>query len=156
MALKVARLVNLFLTGLLTGNEFGSWVTVHRALGDLPPKEHVQAEQAMTRRYGRVMPVFMTTAIASFLPVLVLNRDRASASFRFSLGGLLCYAAMLAVTLTRNVPINQRLLELPADETSAAEFQDLRAEWDRLHTARNLLNFGGLTLTILATLWRSR
>ena len=31
MALKAARFANLFLTGALTGNEFGSWIGLHPA-----------------------------------------------------------------------------------------------------------------------------
>lgn len=146
MALEAARFANL----VLAGNEFGSKVIVHPALGDLLPQSHLQAEQAVTRRYGKVMPVFMTATLASFLPVLALERRRASPSFRFSAGGMACYAAMLAVTLSRNVPINNRLLELtPAAQD---EFRELRARWDRLHTARNLLNLAGLTCTIISAL----
>jgi uncharacterized membrane protein len=152
MGLKVARFVNLVLAGMLTGNELGSWVTVHPALGDLPPQAHMQGEQAVTRRYGRIMPVFMTATIASFFPVLALTRDRESSSFRFSFAGMLCYVTMLAVTLTGNVPINRRLLELLPDSTPREEFLELRARWDRLHTARNLLNMVGFALSVLGAL----
>ncbi len=154
MALKAARFMNLVLVGMLTGNEFGSWVTVHPALSDLSPEHHVQAEQAVTRRYGKVMPLFMTSTLASFLPVLALERRRASPPFLLSAGGMGCYAAMLAVTLSRNVPINNRLLEL--SPTSHDEMLELRARWDRLHTARNLLNLAGLACTSLSALTSSR
>jgi uncharacterized membrane protein len=152
MGLKVARFVNLVLAGMLTGNEFGSWVTVHPALSGLPPQAHMQGEQAVTRRYGRIMPVFMTATIASFFPVLALARDRGSWPLRFSFAGMLCYVAMLAITLTRNVPINRRLLALLPDSTSREEFLELRARWDRLHTARNLLNMAGFALAVLGAL----
>jgi uncharacterized membrane protein len=156
MSLQVSRFVNLVLTGMLTGNEFGSWVTVHPALGSLPPQAHLQGEQAVTRRYGRIMPVFMTATIASFLPVLALTRDRGSSSFLFSFAGMLCYVTMLAVTLTRNVPINRRLLDLLPATTPREEFLELRVRWDRLHTARNLLNMAGFALSVLGALSRSR
>lgn len=156
MGLTVGRLVNLVLTGMLTGNEFGSWVAVHPALSSLPPHAHLQAEQAVTRRYGRIMPVFMTATVASFVPVLAFTRERGSSSFLFSFAGMLCYVAMLAVTLTRNVPINRRLLELSPDTTPREEFLELRARWGRLHTARNLLNIAGLALAVLGALSRSR
>ena len=125
-------------------------MTAHPALYELAPEEHLRAEQAMTRRYGRVMPAFMTTTLASFLPVAALERDRRSARARLHFAGLGCYAAMLSVTLTRNLPINARLLELePADQE---EFGALRARWDRLHTARNALNVAGLACTTLSAL----
>lgn len=154
MALKIARFVNLILVGMLTGNEFGSWITVHPALDGLPPSAHVRAEQAVTQRYGRIMPFFMSITIASFLPVLALIRDRRSMSFRLSVVGMLCYVAMLAITLTSNVPINQQLLALAPDTTPRDEFLALRTRWSRLHTARNLLNITGLSLAVLGTLAR--
>ncbi len=49
MALKAAQFVNLLLTGVLTGNEFGSWAGLHPALRELPHQAHVRSEQAITR-----------------------------------------------------------------------------------------------------------
>ncbi len=152
MTLKTARLANLLLAGMLTGNEFGSRVIAHPALSDLPPRAHVHAEQLLTRRYGSIMPVFMTATLASFLPVIALEPERASRRSLLTAAGLGCYGAMLAVTLTRNVPLNNRLLELTPQDTPDEEFLELRRRWDRLHTVRNLLNVTGLTCTALAAL----
>jgi len=154
MAHTIARVLNLVLAGMLTGNEFGSRATVHPALRDLPPAAHVQAERALTARYGRIMPAFMSATIASFVPVLALDRDRRAAPFRLTLVGLLCYAAMLGVTLTGNVPINGRLLALDPETTRREEFLALTDRWTRLHTLRNVLNVTGLTLTALGAVRR--
>ncbi len=152
MALRIARLINLILAGMLTGHEFASLVGVYPALAKLPPLAGLRAEQEIYRRYGRIMPSYMQAMIASFLPVLALQRDRTSPAFRFALAGAACFAAMLAVTATRNLPINSRIVEMPAEEASVAEFRALRARWDRLHAARNLLNVTGLVLTCLGAL----
>ena len=156
MALKAARFANLFLVGVLTGNEFGSWAALHPALRELPHQAHVRSEQAVTRRFGKIMPALMTGALVSFVPVLSLVSDRRSSSFLFSLAGMLCYATMLAITLTSNVPINRRTLELDPDTTPREEFLELRARWDRLHTARNVLNLAGFGLAILGVLTSSQ
>ncbi len=156
MALKAAQVVNLLLTGVLTGNEFGSWAALHPALRELPHRAHVRSEQAVTRRYGKIMPALMTGALVSFVPVLSLVSDRRSSSFLFGLAGMVCYATMLAITLTGNVPINRRTLELDPDTTSREEFLELRARWDRLHTARNVLNLAGFGLAILGVLTSSQ
>ena len=152
MPLKAARFINLLLTGVLTGNEFGSWAGLHPALYELPQQVHVRSEQAVTRRYGKMMPALMTGALVSFVPVLSLSSDRRSLSFLFGLAGMLCYATMLAITITGNIPINRRTLELDPDTASREEFLELRARWDRLHTARNVLNLTGFGLTILGVL----
>jgi uncharacterized membrane protein len=122
MALKIARLVHLILAGMLTGNEFGSWAAIHPALSTLPARAHIEAEQAIYRRYGAIMPLFMASTIVSAIPVLSLTPDRRSAAFRFTFAGMACFAAMLLVTLTGNVPINRRLLELPPQEAHYEEF----------------------------------
>ena len=147
-----ARLLNVVAAGLLTGNELGSKLTAHPALSDLRPQAHIEAEQVLTRRYGRVMPAFMTGTLASFLPVLALEPRRDSRRSLLTLAGMACYVAMLAVTLTRNLPINARLLELDPQTAPYDEFQELRAQWERLHTARNALNVAGLTLTALGAI----
>ena len=157
MLLKTARLANLILAGVLTGNEFGSRVIAHPALNDLAAEAHLHAEQALTRRYGQIMPVLMTATLASYLPVIALEPERTAPRSLLTAAGLACYAAMLAVTLTRNVPLNHRLLEMTAQNSTAQnstadEFHELRARWDRLHTVRNLLNLSGLTGTALAAL----
>ena len=156
MALKAAQFVNLFITGVLTGNEFGSWAALHPALRELPHQAHVRSEQAVTRRYGKMMPALMTGALVSFVPFLSLVSDRRSLSFLFDLAGMLCYATMLMITLAGNIPINRSTLELDPDKTSREEFLELRARWDRLHRVRNVMNLTGFGLAILGVLTSSQ
>ncbi len=142
------RFVNLLLAGMLAGNEFGTLAGVHPALDRLNAAENIRAEQEITRRYGRLMPFWMGAVIVSCLPTLAVSRGR---SFGSTLAGTLCFAAMLAVTLTRNVPINERILALSA-QTDAEEFTRLRADWDLLHTVRVSLDVAGLAFLILGSL----
>ncbi len=153
--LRVARLANLMLVGMLTGHEFAGFIAIYPALGKLPPMARLQAEQEIYRRYGKIMPFYMSSTIASFLPALALIRNRRSPAFRFTLAGMTSFAAMLTVTLTRNLPINKRIEELPAEEASFEEFRELRERWDRLHAVRNLLNVSGLVLSCLGALSRA-
>ena len=98
------------------------------------------------------MPAFMSSTLASGALATLATRDDDRAAL--ALRGASCgsYAAMLAITLTRNVPLNQRLLELEDTPEGHAEMADIRARWDRLHTARNVLNLSGLALAIAAAL----
>ncbi len=150
MTLKAARFVNLFLTGVLTGNEFSGLVGFHPVLYRLPTDAHASAEQEITARFGKIMPPFMTATILSFAPVLSLTRDRRS--FRFTLAGMLCYLAMLAVTFAGNMPANRLTLELDPKTASRDEFLALRRRWDAFHATRNVLNATGLIFAILGTL----
>src|SRR4028119_2121060 len=138
MLLKTVRSVNLLLAGTLTGNELGTWAAVHPAVEELSPAERLRAEQALTRRFGAIMPAWMGAALASSAAAPLLSRG--SAGFRSPLFGALCFAAMLASTRLGNVPINDRTLELTEDDLE--EFGRLRDRRGRLHPPRG----GGATV----------
>jgi hypothetical protein len=147
---RAARTCNLFLAGVLTGNEFGGFVGFHPALYRLPTEAHASAEQEITARFGKIMPPFMIAAIVSFVPALTLTRD--GRSFRLTLAGMLCYVAMLAVTFAGNMPANRRTLDLDPKIVPKDVFLALRRRWDGFHALRNLLNAVGLLFTILGAL----
>ena len=152
MVLKATRFINLLLTGVLTGNEFGGFVGFHPALYALPTEAHARAERAITGRFGKVMPPFMTAAILFFVPVLSLAEDRRSPSYFFTLAGMLSYASMLAVTFAGNMPVNRRMIEMDPGTVSGEELVGLRRRWDRFHAVRNVLNFLGFTSALLGAL----
>ena len=151
MTVKAARFVNLVLAGVLTGNEFAGWVGTHPALRTLPLTAHVQAEQAVTRRFGAIMPFLMTATIGSCVPVLSLTRDKRSAAYRCTLVAMLCYVSMLGVTFAGNMPINRRTLQLTS-EVEPSRWLALRARWDRWHALRNALNVAGFGLLVAGAL----
>ncbi len=144
-------MANVCLAGLLTGNEWGGWVAVHPALDKLPDSPRLQAEQAVYRRYGRIMPFLMTSTVASGIAAASV-RDGASLEGRLTRAGTGCYTAMLAITLLGNVPLNKELVALQDDPAGRARLTELRDKWDRLHTGRNVLNLAGLGLTVAAAL----
>lgn len=154
MTARVARLCNLFLTGALTGNEFGGFVGFHPALYRLPTEAHASAEREITARFGKIMPPFMIASILSFVPALSLARDRRS--FRFTLTGMICYVAMLAVTFAGNMPANRRTLDLNPRTVPREEFLALRRRWDGFHAVRNFLNATGFVFAILGALSEAR
>jgi len=146
---KGVRFVNLVAAGLLAGNEVGTWAAVHPALTRLGGVEHLRAEQALTRRFGAIMPFWMGSAVASCAAALAVSRD--SAGFRCLVAGTACFAAMLASTRLGNVPINNRVLELSPEE-DLREFAELRRRWNRLHTLRAALTLGGLGFLVAGAL----
>src|SRR5688500_7090136 len=132
---KVVRLVNLVLAGMLTGNEFGTFAGVYPALDRISPMARLEALQGVYRRMGGFMPPYMISTLVSYLPVLALQRRPGSAAFRFTLAGFLCSVAMIVITRRGNLPINARIEELPTEEASLEEFGELRERWTRLHAA---------------------
>src|SRR5829696_748458 len=115
MISKAVRFVNLVLAGLLAGNEFGTKMALHPALEELSTPERIRAEQAVTRRYGAILPLWMSSTVASCVAALALSRG--SRGFLPTLAGTACFAAMLLSTLLGNVPINKRTLEIDPTRT---------------------------------------
>ena len=103
--------------GDVDGQEFSGFVAIYPALGRISPLPlaRLEAEQEIYRRLGGIMPYYMGSSIASFLPVLALQRRPRSSAFRFTLAGLACFVAMGVITRTGNLPINARIEELPAE-----------------------------------------
>ena len=148
MLRRTIRPANLLLAGMLAGNELGTWAAVHPALEELSPPERLRAEQALTRRFGAIMPAWMGSALFSCLAAALLARG--SAGFRRTLLGALCFAAMLASTRLGNVPINARTLELTEDDVE--EFERIRERWGRLHTLRVALTTAGFAALVSGAL----
>ena len=146
---SVVRFANLVLAGTLTGNELGTLAAVHPALGELGPAERVRAEQELTRRFGKIMPFWMGSAVVSSVLAVLVSRGKPR--FRSTLLGAACFAAMLASTRIGNVPINDRVLEMDP-ERDQQEFARLRERWDRLHALRVALNVVGLAFLISGAL----
>jgi hypothetical protein len=146
---KVLRFVNLVLAGTLAGNEFGTLAAVHPALEELGPAARIRAEQAVTRRFGSIMPFWMGSTVAS--SVLAALSSRGGSGFGRTLLGTLCFVAMLASTRIGNVPINVRVIEIDPGRDQE-EFAELRRRWDRLHALRVTLNAVGLALLVSGAL----
>jgi uncharacterized membrane protein len=153
---KVVRLVNLVLAGMLTGNEFATLAAIYPALDRITPMARLEALQGVYRRMSTIMPYYMLSTLFSFLPALILQRRPGSPAFRFTLAGMACYFGMVMITRRGNLPINDRIEEMPTEEASLEEFGELRERWTRLHAARNVLNFAGFIFTALGALSETR
>jgi hypothetical protein len=141
-----APAVAVGLAGLLTGNELGTLAAVHPAVARLPMPALLLAEQELTSRYRVLMPPLMTTTVTACLAAAGMS----TGPRRRLLGAAAAsYAAMLAVTLTGNVPLNAATLGLPATAT-ADQVRGLRQRWDRLHRRRVALDLIGLGLAAVA------
>jgi len=81
-ALNVARFVNLLIVALFVGNEVGSRLVIHPSLNSLSFEADLEAEQALSRNFGRIMPVVMVATIASTVVGTLLARRGRSRLFR--------------------------------------------------------------------------
>ncbi len=147
--MEAAPFVAVLLAGLLAGSELTSWGIVHPALWKLDHREQVRAERLMYRRFASVDPFLMTaTIIACFVAAGTLGGDEST----LALAAGACFAAMLAITLVGNMPINLRVFRWDEEQGDPEEWRRLRRRWDRLHSARIVLDVAGFVLVTLAAL----
>jgi len=139
--------VGVLLAGLLAGNELATLIAFHPALRRIPLRAQVEAEQALTRRLGAIMPVYMTAALlAAVAAAVVLIGDD---GFGFALAAALALGAMLALTLTRNVPLNQLTIAFPPNGDEHA-WEAIRRPWERLHALRVVLDLAAFACLVAA------
>jgi hypothetical protein len=144
------RYASLVLAGLLTGSELTSRLIVHPALWQLPHEAQVMAEKLIYRRFASIDPFLMTaTVIACFATAAAEHGD--AATLTFAAGG--CFAAMLAITLVLNMPINLAVFRWDEQHGDPERWRRLRRRWDRIHTARIILDSSGFALIAAAVIW---
>ena len=137
------------LSGVLTGSELTSWGIIHPTLWKLEHSEQVRAEKLVYKRFGSIDP-FLMTATTSACFVAASGRQGRSRALALGAGG--CYAAMLAITLGGNMPINLRVFRWDEDRGDPMEWRRLRRRWDRFHNVRIPLDAAGFVLITLAAL----
>jgi uncharacterized membrane protein len=144
--------LNIVVAGILAGNEFGTWAVVHRQLATLPTPQHVAAEQALNRRYEKVMPALMLAVLGTGIAAArAAPGGIGSAAGNLALLGTACITAMLAITLAGNVPIN-RATDHAALDIDPSRWAAMRTRWNRLHDARIILDVAAFTLFVCAGL----
>jgi hypothetical protein len=147
--MDAASLIAVLLAGLLAGSELTSWGVVHPILWKLDHAAQVRAEKLAYRRFASIDPFLMTaTVTACFVTAKTL--DGGSATLALAAGG--CFAAMLAITLIGNMPLNLRVFRWEEERGDPTEWRRIRRRWDRLHTVRIVLDSAGFVLIALAAI----
>ncbi len=146
---KAVQFVGLGMSGLLAGNELATLIGLHPALRALPPSARIEAERTLTTRLGKIMPFYMSATVASVIAAAVDRRG--TPGVRLTGSAAAASLLMLAITLTGNVPLNARTVAYPADGDPAG-YAAVRRRWERLHTARVLLDVGAFAALTTAAL----
>ena len=148
--MNALRYAALLLAGLLTGSELTSRLIVHPALWRLPHDAQVTAEKIMYRRFASIDPFLMTaTVIACFAAATTQHAGASTLTF-FAAG---CFTAMLVMTLLLNMPINLAVFRWDEERGDPERWRQLRRRWDRIHTARVILDSAGFALVAAAVIW---
>ena len=140
----------VILSGLLAGNELATLIAFHPALRRVPLRSQVEAERALTKLLGVIMPVYMTaTLVAAIAATFGLSGKPGFQLALFAAGALV---VMLAITMTQNLPLNRETVDFPLDGDEPS-WSKIRRRWEGLHVVRVALDvsaFAGLTAALVA------
>lgn len=151
MELVIAHLINLILISIFTGTEFAVGVLVHPVLRKLPIPVHISSVQKLGKIIGKIMPIWTPLIIISTLPILYFTYNTQTLSFWLTIGGAVCIALMIIISLTINVPINKKVIEWDPN-SPPNNWSELRSRWDNWHTVRMILDITALLLFLLAAI----
>lgn len=146
----VVRLVALLLAALVTGAMMVSWIGLARAMAQISSAAaYTEFHQAANRTFDPYMPIIVVGAIAGGVALSVLFSGGHSASGWLAIAGTICYATVLAISLSTNVQINKSIagwsIQSPPDN-----WKDVRAEWIRWHILRTLVSVPALLCYLLS------
>jgi uncharacterized membrane protein len=147
MTLKVVQFVNILLLVLVVGVFWGSWLGLSRSMAAFRAQTFLDIGHAMIANLAPVMPVLMTTAILSTLPVLYLLYTQGANTFYPMLVGFLLFVSALLITLVVEVPIDNQIKAWTVDSLPG-NWQQIRDRWELFHVIRTFASVSGLAFII--------
>jgi hypothetical protein len=148
----VIRLVALLLAALATGGLMVNWIGLARAMARVSSASaYTEFHQATNRTFDPYMPIVVFGALFGGIALAVVSPGVNSAPGQLAFLGVVCYAVVLAISLSTNVRTNKLIagwsIQAPPDNWKA-----VRAGWIRYHVLRTLVSVPGLICYILSCL----
>ncbi|MDR3659240.1 MAG: DUF1772 domain-containing protein [Mycobacterium sp.] len=131
---QFVHILAVIATGTLVGVEFGVAAFTNPILARLPDDAYRQARATGSRILGTVMPFWYAAAAVLLVADAVLGRAP------LAIAAVVLMVAVMALTLTTLVPINNRVAAWAgAGGEPAPVDRELAHRWDRLHWLRVVL-----------------
>ena len=148
----IVRLIALLFAALATGALVVNWFGLARAMARLPSASgYTEFHQASTQTFDPYVPIVTWGALLGGVALTVLSAGLSSAPGQLAVAGFLCYAAVIAISLSTGVRMNQLIagwsIESPPDDWAL-----IRARWIRFHILRTLFSVPGLACYLLSCL----
>src|SRR5215813_7779839 len=144
MFVKLVQFLNIMLYALVAGVLWGTWVSLGRTMTQYDATTFLADGKHMIANLASLMAVLMiSAAVVALVVAFLLFRRRSTVAGWLALVGLLLLIAVIVVTLSVEVPINQRIKTWTV-ETLPSDWFDIRARWAAFHTLRTFLSLAGL------------
>jgi hypothetical protein len=148
----VVRLIVLLFAALATGALMVNWIGLSRAMARLSSASaYTEFHQASTRTFDPYMPIVVWGAVVGGVALAALSPGLTSTSGQLAVAGVICYAAVIAISLPTGVRMN-KLIACWSVESPPADWALIRARWIRFHIFRTLFSVPGLVAYLLSSM----
>ena len=140
---QVLQLVVLFFAALATGGLMVNWIGLGRAMSRLSVSTYVEFHQATNFTFDPYMPIVVVGALFGGIVLAISARAIHSLSGELAIAGSVCYAAIIAIALAKNVRINKQVARWSV-RSPPNDWTLIRASWVRFHIVRTLFSLPAL------------
>ena len=138
---EIVTTATLIIAALSMGVHFGTWLTERPMRATASGAVFTEIQQGRDAVAARVMPVLGTIAILLVAATAIGVRSNTAA---VSLVGaaLMLFLSDMAVTVTKNVPLNKQVQSWTVD-SPPTDWTSVRDSWEHYHTIRTAFIVGG-------------
>lgn len=148
---RALQLIVVFFAALATGGLMVNWIGLGRAMSRLSASTYVEFHQATNHTFDPYMPIVVVGALLGGIVLAVVSPGVHSLSGELAVAGSVCYAAVLAISLSTNFRINKQVAGWSV-QSPPANWTLIRASWVRFHIVRTFSSLPALAGYILACL----
>ena len=126
---KWVQFVSTMLYVLVAGVMWGTWLSLARSMTDYDAATFLTDGKHMIENLAVIMAVLMIFAVViGLVAVVLLFRSRSTVAAWLAVIGLVLMIAVMVVTLTVEVPIDN-LIATWTEASLPADWQEIRARW---------------------------
>lgn len=151
MKFRIAQFLTHIFFVLVVGVFWGTWFSLSRSIADFTPGAFLEIGKVIIHNLAGPMRILMPGAVLLSIVTLVLFPDKKSFAFYFTLVGAILMVVSMIITLSVNVPIDNRI-KLWTLDSIPSDWGRIRDHWERFHTLRTFVSLAGLASLLLGTL----
>lgn len=148
MLRTVVRAAAPIMNGIIAGIHIGS-VLPETGVRRFTAREYVRYHQELDKEMARAMPVVGNVALAAGIAAIVAGRN--GRERRLASVALACGVAEVALTITKNVPLNREVQTWDADNPPE-QWANVRDRWMEGHRVRTVLSLVGFACSVAAAI----
>jgi len=153
MKLKIAEFATLLLIALVMGVFWGTWFTLTRSIPDFSAAEFIHIGKTIIGNVGMSMRIIMPATLLMMIITILLSRRVNRVAFYLYILSFLLMVITLIITVTVEVPIDNKI-KTWTEATVPANWESLRATWDKFHTVRTFTSIVSLGFFIAGLIKR--